>query len=168
MAEGFTFPLNPKWILCDAGWHDVYQSLCESPSAQQSLDAWLPPSSQLRERIAAVHAAHPAGFVRVQPAEGEAVDDDGGVGDMALAELALKRHQTLRRAKMKLRFTFKLAQMARESKRKLAGVAAGDDTPPTEGNEDVTEGVRTVETFVPRRSVAKPLTAVGDEEAEVS
>ena len=25
--EGFTFPLNPKWILCDPGWKKVYDKL---------------------------------------------------------------------------------------------------------------------------------------------
>lgn len=25
--EGFTFPLNPKWVLCDRGWKRVYDKL---------------------------------------------------------------------------------------------------------------------------------------------
>ena len=25
--EGFSFPLNPKWILCDPGWKKVYDKL---------------------------------------------------------------------------------------------------------------------------------------------
>ena len=23
--EGFVFPINPKWILCDAGWYKIYE-----------------------------------------------------------------------------------------------------------------------------------------------
>ena len=61
--EGFTFPLNPKWILCDNGWKNVYDRLLASrlPNAQDSLDVWYPP--EIREKIAKVSSKHPRGFV---------------------------------------------------------------------------------------------------------
>ena len=27
--NGYTFPLNPKWILCDSGWKQLYEKLEE-------------------------------------------------------------------------------------------------------------------------------------------
>ena len=138
IADGFTFPINPKWILCDAGWYDVFHALTNSPSAQQSVNAWLPPHTGLKEKIEEVHAAYPNGFVRKELEEGEVEE---APQDMALAELALKRHQTLRRAKMKLRFTLKLAQMARDSKKKLAA-ADGEVAPapaPSAAAEDISD-----------------------------
>lgn len=108
--------------------------------AAQALDAWLPPKSGLRNRIEQIHAAHPNGFVREPAAPGTSAESDGEKnGDMALAELALKRHQTLRRAKLKLRFTLKLAQMGRESAKRLA--AAGDGaTAEAEGDVEAAGG----------------------------
>ena len=33
IKEGFTFPLNPKWVLCDPGWKEIYDALLDSTSA---------------------------------------------------------------------------------------------------------------------------------------
>ena len=62
--EGFTFPINPKWILCDPGWRRVYDKLRTSDhgNARDSLDCWLPPETGLREEIDAISARHPSGF----------------------------------------------------------------------------------------------------------
>ena len=79
VKDGYVFPLNPKWVLCDAGWYDVYEALCNAPHAKQALDAWLPPQAGLRERLSEIHAAHPDGFVRL-PAE-EGAPDEAGVND---------------------------------------------------------------------------------------
>jgi len=51
--EGYTFPLNPKWVLWDSGWKKVYEKLLASDnlSIQDSLNCWLPPESGLREDI---------------------------------------------------------------------------------------------------------------------
>jgi len=60
--EGFTFPLNPKWILCDPGWKGVYDKLLAShkPNVQDSMDIWYPP--EVRDKIAKVVSEHPRGF----------------------------------------------------------------------------------------------------------
>ena len=91
----------------------MYEALEASAAGRSGLDAWLPPHSGLRERIATVHAAHPHGFVRVGNTA-DASNDPHGF-DMALAELALKRYRTLRRAKLKLQtalFWMKLGRAA--------------------------------------------------------
>jgi hypothetical protein len=61
---GFTFPINPKWVLCDPGWKRVYDKLLASnhPNVQDSINCWLPPESGLREQIEEISARHPDGF----------------------------------------------------------------------------------------------------------
>mmetsp|Transcript_43806 Transcript_43806/g.106228 ORF Transcript_43806/g.106228 Transcript_43806/m.106228 type:complete len:930 (-) Transcript_43806:110-2899(-) len=67
IAEGFVFPLNPKWILCDPGWYDLYQKLMASDAlyADLSKDVWYPPFSGVRERIDAIRKKFPDGFQRM-------------------------------------------------------------------------------------------------------
>ena len=124
VSDGFVFPLNPKWILCDAGWYEVFAALRDTPSAHQALDAWLPPSSGLREHIERVHTAHPHGFVRVARRDSLAQEPEIH-SDMARAELAIQRDQTLRRAKMKLRCSLRWLAIARESQKRRAEAAGG-------------------------------------------
>ncbi|VEU44078.1 unnamed protein product [Pseudo-nitzschia multistriata] len=66
IAEGFVFPLNPKWILCDPGWKKVYDDLMRSDALYSDLskDIWFPPYSGIRERIEKIHKLHPNGFQR--------------------------------------------------------------------------------------------------------
>lgn len=62
--EGFTFPINPKWVLCDPGWRRVYDKLLtsEMPNVQDSINCWLPPETGLREKIDEISKLHPRGF----------------------------------------------------------------------------------------------------------
>jgi hypothetical protein len=67
--DGFTFPLNPKWILCDPGWKELYDMLLQRASdgredVASSMNIWYPPESGIRERIEEISAEHPDGFVR--------------------------------------------------------------------------------------------------------
>lgn len=74
IAEGFVFPLNPKWILCDPGWKKIYDDLMASDAlyADLSKDVWFPPYSGVRERIEKIHKRHPNGFQRcVNPSAGK-------------------------------------------------------------------------------------------------
>ena len=126
ITDGFAFPLNPKWVLADDGWFDLYAAMARSPAAAAALDCWLPPHSGLRERIDAVHAAYPDGFVRV----GDGSDPSGHaeMTDMALAELALRRHHALRRAKIKLKaalFWLKIGRQATAKRLAREAEAAG-------------------------------------------
>uniref|UniRef100_A0A7S4N4W1 Uncharacterized protein n=1 Tax=Odontella aurita TaxID=265563 RepID=A0A7S4N4W1_9STRA len=64
--QGYTFPLNPKWVLCDPGWKALYDKFAASEryKVKQSFDAWYPPDSGLREKIEEISARHPGGFQR--------------------------------------------------------------------------------------------------------
>ena len=85
--EGFTFPLNPKWILCDKGWRRVYDKLWASdrPNVQRSLSIWYP--VEIRDRIDEISAKHPQGFVDTS------ISSDQSSGVRAdLAQLELERY----------------------------------------------------------------------------
>ena len=103
IEEGFTFPLNPKWVLCDPGWKRVYDKILKNkePNIQQSMACWYPPESGLREIIEEVHDQHPDGFQRNM--EGGSSDNDGGALDRDIAEIQLKNYLILQRAKRKLK-----------------------------------------------------------------
>ena len=58
VEDGFTFPLNPKWVLCDSGWYPIFSSLCKT----SDVSAWYPPSSGLVESIEAIHDRFPDGI----------------------------------------------------------------------------------------------------------
>lgn len=64
--DGFMFPLNPKWILCDPGWKKLYDKLLASDAlyADLSKDVWFPPYSGVRKKIDEIHQRHPHGFRR--------------------------------------------------------------------------------------------------------
>eukprot|EP00537_Pseudo-nitzschia_pungens_P001862 CAMPEP_0172372236 /NCGR_PEP_ID=MMETSP1060-20121228/46616_1 /TAXON_ID=37318 /ORGANISM="Pseudo-nitzschia pungens, Strain cf. cingulata" /LENGTH=984 /DNA_ID=CAMNT_0013098141 /DNA_START=655 /DNA_END=3609 /DNA_ORIENTATION=- len=66
IAEGFMFPLNPKWILSDIGWKKIYDDLMKSDAlyADLSKDVWYPPYNGIRQKIEDIHKRHPNGFQR--------------------------------------------------------------------------------------------------------
>jgi len=68
IQEGFVFPLNPKWILCDPGWKKLYDELMASDAlyADLSKDVWYPPGSGVREKIENIYKKYPDGFQRRQ------------------------------------------------------------------------------------------------------
>jgi hypothetical protein len=71
IRDGYTFPLNLKWVLCD-GWGKIYDELIASDRAEvkESLNTWFPPDSGIREKIADIRKRFPRGFVRQQRALG--------------------------------------------------------------------------------------------------
>lgn len=80
--EGFTFPLNPKWLLCDSrGWYELYQKLLlsENEETQQSMNVWYPPDSGLREQIERVHNMRPEGFYEKPAVQVEFSDNVSGI-----------------------------------------------------------------------------------------
>jgi hypothetical protein len=70
IRDGYTFPLNLKWVLCD-GWGRIYDELIASDRAEvkESLNTWFPPDSGIREKIAEIRKRFPRGFVRQQRAK---------------------------------------------------------------------------------------------------
>mmetsp|Transcript_75856 Transcript_75856/g.180198 ORF Transcript_75856/g.180198 Transcript_75856/m.180198 type:complete len:772 (+) Transcript_75856:158-2473(+) len=96
---GYTFPLNPKWILCDLGWYEVFECLLEQDWAREALHAWFPPHSNLIERMCSIHARYPHGLTGTA---GSADNADDGM-EHEMAQLHLKRYMALQRARRKLR-----------------------------------------------------------------
>ena len=63
--EGFAFPLNPKWILADdPKWKVLYDKMLKSthPNIIDSMEAWFPVASGIREEIERIHRKYPEGF----------------------------------------------------------------------------------------------------------
>ena len=61
--QGFTFPLNPKWILADGcGWKRIYDKLMSSANSntKDSMDIWYP--EEIRSRTADISSKYPLGF----------------------------------------------------------------------------------------------------------
>jgi len=86
--QGFTFPLNPKWILCDPGWKRVYDKLLASEKAnvQDSMDIWYP--GEIRRRIDEISTKYPNGFDDRWSSSGKPL----GV-ETDLAKLELRRYK---------------------------------------------------------------------------
>lgn len=103
LDEGFCFPFNPKWLLCDAGWWQLYEKAERSAAAAASLDAWFPQEAGLREQLRAVHEAHPHGFVQQEQQErGKDGEDTGTVMELGVIQLRIKRARQMRRLGMKM------------------------------------------------------------------
>jgi len=101
--QGFTFPLNPKWILCDNGWKQVYNKLLESSrsNVKESMNIWYP--EDVRRRIHEISTQFPRGFVQDDD------DDDETIPisiHAQLAEMELKRYSALRSGLRKARRSF--------------------------------------------------------------
>lgn len=74
--QGFTFPLNPKWVLCDSNrWYELYQKLLRSDDdeTQQSMKIWYPPDHGLRDQVERIHRSRPEGFYQAP----EELDESG-------------------------------------------------------------------------------------------
>ncbi|KAL9178294.1 hypothetical protein ACHAXT_001722 [Thalassiosira profunda] len=108
--EGFTFPINPKWVLCDPGWRRVYDKLLASqkPNVQDSINCWLPPGTGLRAEIDAISEKHPLGF------EGKFARRKM---DLYLMEDELERYYKVQRAWRKLRLLLYWMRYVREKQR---------------------------------------------------
>ena len=77
IRDGYAFPLNPKWVLCDGGWKDLYDKLLasEAPNVQDAMNVWYP--VEVRERIDTISSKHPSGFgsredAKARPAKAQA------------------------------------------------------------------------------------------------
>merc|ERR1711935_322075 len=97
--QGYAFPLNPKWVLCDGGWKSVYDLLMKSQKAnvQDALATWNPPESGIREKIETIYKRFPSGCSKITNT------DHDGTAAMDLAEQELRYYVTFQRAKRKLR-----------------------------------------------------------------
>ena len=117
-ADGFVFPLNPKWLLCDEGWYDVYQAMLKTPDGREAINAWVP--AHIQKQIAAIRQEYPTGFQRV----GDKADVEEEPVDFEILQLHLSRHIILRRAKLKLRSILlfnKMMMAAQAEPREVSG-----------------------------------------------
>ena len=127
--DGFAFPVNPKWILCDhSEWMDIFKALESNadPSVRAAIDAWFPPSSGLRERLRAIRSSHPTGF---QPERDQLGHDEAAAAVAAdkglccdMAHLHYRRYLTMKRAKLKLHAAFVWMKQANLMKRFVSGL----------------------------------------------
>jgi hypothetical protein len=135
IREGFTMPLNLKWILCDRGWKKIYDELFSSqfPHVQDSLDIWYPPQSGIRDQIEQLHSKYPNGFETINKEQNGFLNDDDDPSYAAdLAKLELKRYMTLQRAKRKLKTVIAFRNIAIEVRNKA-----------NEQNENLSENKQT-------------------------
>ena len=136
VKDGYAFPINPKWILCDKGWKEIYDSMCQSedPNIKSSMDMWFPPDSGIRERINDISRRHPDGFVRSKRRPSIV---SGGEAKMDLAMLELNRYRTLQRVKKKLKaMVFWLRLLVRVRKARMLREKQSLQFEIQEGNED--------------------------------
>lgn len=64
--NGYTFPLNPRWVLAEKGWKKLYDKFLNStdPLVKMSYDVWYPEANGIREQMRSVSEKFPNGFVR--------------------------------------------------------------------------------------------------------
>jgi hypothetical protein len=95
IQEGFVFPLNPKWVLCDPGWKRVYDELMKSDAlyAENSKDVWFPHDIGIREKIEEIYERCPDGFQQ----EG----NNGGMSGRMAHDLASLELETYNQNKKK-------------------------------------------------------------------
>eukprot|EP00980_Cylindrotheca_fusiformis_P005351 scaffold1138_cov128-Cylindrotheca_fusiformis.AAC.33 len=142
--KGYTFPINPKWILCD-GWKRIYDKLIASqmPNVQDSLRMWYPPESGIRQKIEEIHRRHPNGFKQLDDKGADDDEDNDGTAAMDLAEQELRAYLTFQRAKRKLRGIFVwrrlLLEMRRQHQRRLRKSTGGMLTSSHSGGDTTDE-----------------------------
>jgi hypothetical protein len=64
IEEGFCCPLNPKWVLMDYGWMNLYRKLLGSPHehVQRAMNNWFPPETGIREDIDRIYKLQKENF----------------------------------------------------------------------------------------------------------
>mmetsp|Transcript_12194 Transcript_12194/g.25943 ORF Transcript_12194/g.25943 Transcript_12194/m.25943 type:complete len:793 (+) Transcript_12194:69-2447(+) len=112
--QGFTFPLNPKWILCDDGWKKVYDKLmCSTKSnVQDSLRIWYP--DNIRERINEISSKYSEGFIDTSDNSNR---DNGVQVDLAMLEF-FKYKKNIENRVARLRGKLKEKERLSQSKAK--------------------------------------------------
>eukprot|EP00594_Rhizosolenia_setigera_P001024 CAMPEP_0178944046 /NCGR_PEP_ID=MMETSP0789-20121207/2925_1 /TAXON_ID=3005 /ORGANISM="Rhizosolenia setigera, Strain CCMP 1694" /LENGTH=649 /DNA_ID=CAMNT_0020623709 /DNA_START=36 /DNA_END=1982 /DNA_ORIENTATION=- len=114
---GFTFPMNPKWILTHPGWRDVWNALSSSkhPHVQESLGIWFP--GEIRERLEKLCKEYkPPPQIDGNP--NTSSEESQFLQNVDLAMLELRRHIVLKRAKMKLRGVLMFMRLTSKKKKK--------------------------------------------------
>lgn len=58
IEDGYTFPLNPLWVLCDENWWAIWESLRQV----RGMRTWWPLSSGIEELVEKIHGDYPSGW----------------------------------------------------------------------------------------------------------
>lgn len=117
IEEGYCFPLNPKWLLCDdPRWKQLHDCLLRSgePFVAHAVNTWFP--KNIQDRIKSIRERFPKGF----DSDVSANEDVCGTEAMDLAMLDLNRHVLFRKAKIKicsLLFMVQLLESVRRRRR---------------------------------------------------
>lgn len=122
--KGFTFPLNPKWVLCDKGWAELWDKLVKSthPNVQLSINAWYPPGSGLSERINDVRRMYPKGY------QSDLSGRKKGTQAWDEAEIALEKYQRIQRAKRKLYCVLCFISILQQTQKRIKARQDSDDS----------------------------------------
>jgi len=93
--QGFTFPMNPKWLLCDEGWMSIFNKLAESDKSaiKQSLEVWYPP--HIRRRILDISAKFPSGYQKTDQCEESADKAEKDLAEFELEHFITMNTKTL-------------------------------------------------------------------------
>jgi len=123
--KGFTFPLNPKWVLCDDGWAALWDKLVNSthPNVQLSISAWYPPESGVRKRIEDVHQKYPKGY------QSDLSGRKKGTQAWDEAEIALDKYQRIQRAKRKLYCVLCFISILQQTQKKIKARQISEESP---------------------------------------
>lgn len=97
--QGYTFPMNPAWILCNPSWKELYDKLLASdrPNVQKAMKIWYP--DDVKRKIHEITTKYPAGFAH----NGPPPDRNRLSGHVDLAEMELNRYKTRRKGTNKLK-----------------------------------------------------------------
>ena len=149
--------MNPKWILCDKGWKQLYDKLSASnePIVQESMNTWYP--QNIQQRLYDISTKYPEGFVQHND---NGIKQDSGVSvDLALLELNryFVRQTCCKKFKDALHkdsgslganspnptlfsTTFQMLQIGREAEEKANGVIHEEDHEYDEEDHGYVEG----------------------------
>ena len=97
--EGFTFPMNPAWILTNPNFKELYDKLLASdkPNVRESSEIWYP--KDIQKRIHNITSKYPDGFMsNTKPSR-----DRTSGNSCDLAQMELNRYNVRRKGQSKLR-----------------------------------------------------------------
>ena len=126
---GYTFPLNPKWVICDKGWKNLWDKLMASSKANSrgALDCWFPKKSGVREKIESIYERFPNGFQMASAPAGAAAAAGAASASPAIEDLCeLDAEMAMELANYELiQYLLDMDQAKKGGKDKASAGAAG-------------------------------------------
>jgi len=72
VEEGYCFPLNPVWMVRDAGWYDIIQLMRKRPQNKHNIDSWFPGKFGILQTVDRLRKEYAKGFQQEVDAPGSA------------------------------------------------------------------------------------------------